>query len=331
MERLTRNPVVRFVWDIVDLYFSKRVSRSAAELAYFLILSFFPALICINAVIGTLNLDVVSLLEEAAVIIPEAALAVLTEYVRYITTNQSHALLVGGIIMMLFSASAAMRSLMNVMDDIYERRAYSGLWQIVASVVFSVLFLLTIYLSLVVVLTGNWFFHLLEEFIHRFPRLAHVKLPWEWQWMRFLILFCLVMAVVMLVYAIATAQIRWTAERVFTLVFMLVGGMAVFAGLFLVYAALCFFTLDGLEFMNVLTDGAREYGKYPLDIYGKRVLRLATFIVPYSLIQYYPLQYILGHVSSPVYMFLPLLAILFLLPCYGLWRFGVRHYKSSGS
>lgn len=200
MERLTRNPVVRFVWDIVDLYFSKRVSRSAAELAYFLILSFFPALICINAVIGTLNLDVVSLLEEAAVIIPEAALAVLTEYVRYITTNQSHALLVGGIIMMLFSASAAMRSLMNVMDDIYERRAYSGLWQIVASVVFSVLFLLTIYLSLVVVLTGNWFFSSLEAFLHRFPPLAHVTLPWEWQWMRFVILFCLVMVFVMLLY-----------------------------------------------------------------------------------------------------------------------------------
>lgn len=231
MERLTRNPVVRFVWDIVDLYFSKRVSRSAAELAYFLILSFFPALICINAVIGTLNLDVVSLLEEAAVIIPEAALAVLTEYVRYITTNQSHALLVGGIIMMLFSASAAMRSLMNVMDDIYERRAYSGLWQIVASVVFSVLFLLTIYLSLVVVLTGNWFFHLLEEFIHRFPRLAHVKLPWEWQWMRFLILFCLVMAVVMLVYR-ATAPRGRPRPPILTGAFLASGALVLASILF---------------------------------------------------------------------------------------------------
>lgn len=138
-------------------------------------------------------------------------------------------------------------------------------------------------------------------------------------------------AVVMLVYAITSVQIRWTAGRVLTLVFMLVGGMAVFAGLFLIYAALCFFTLDGLEFMNVLTDGAREYGKYPLDIYGRRVLRLATFIVPYSLIQYYPLKYILGHVSGQVYIFLPLLAVLFLVPCYALWRFGVRHYKSSGS
>ena len=57
--------LIRFMLEIADLYFTKRVSRSAAELAYFLILSFFPALICINAVIGTLHLDVAGLLREA--------------------------------------------------------------------------------------------------------------------------------------------------------------------------------------------------------------------------------------------------------------------------
>ena len=204
-----------FVWEIVDLYFTKRVSRSAAELAYFLVLSFFPALICINAVIGTLDLDVTALLEEAALIIPEGAQAVLTEYVGYITSNNSHALLLGGIVMMLFSASAAMRSLMNVMDDIYERKTYTGLWQVVASVAFSVLFLLTIYLSLVVVLTGNWFFHLLEDLLRRIPRLAEVTLPWEWQWMRFLILFCLVLLFVMLLYR-ATAPRGRPRPPIFT-------------------------------------------------------------------------------------------------------------------
>ena len=191
---------VRFALDVAELYFDKKISRSAAELAYFLILSFFPALICINAIIGTLDLDVATLLDKAAVIIPEGALTVLTEYVRYITVNQSRALLTGGIVMTLFSASAAMRSLMDVMDDIYERRSYTGLWQIVASVAFSVLFLLTIYLSLVVVLTGNWFFHLLEELIHKVPRLAEIHLPWDWQWMRFVILFCLVLLFVLLLY-----------------------------------------------------------------------------------------------------------------------------------
>ena len=112
---------------------------------------------------------------------------------------------------------------------------------------------------------------------------------------------------------------------------MLVGGAALFSGIFLIYAALCFFTLDGLEFMNVLTDGAREYGKYPLAVYGKRILQFTTFVIPYALVQYYPLLYLLGREDSPVYILLPLLAFFFLLPCYGLWRIGVRHYKSSGS
>ena len=138
-------------------------------------------------------------------------------------------------------------------------------------------------------------------------------------------------AVVMFAYGIAKSHVEWTWDKVLTVVFMLLGGTAVFTGIFLIYAAICFFTIEGLEFMNVLTHGAREYGKYPVAIYGKRVLQFCTFVVPYALIQYYPLCYILGQDSRGYYMFLPLLGGVFLLPCYGLWKIGVRHYKSVGS
>lgn len=138
-------------------------------------------------------------------------------------------------------------------------------------------------------------------------------------------------AVVMFVYGIVKSQVEWSFSKVVTVVFMLIGGTGVFFGLFLIYAALSFFTLDGLEFMNVFTDGAREYGKYPVGIYGKKMLLFTTFIVPYSLIQYYPLLYILDRQRGIGYIFAPLFALIFLIPCYLLWRFGVRRYKSSGS
>lgn len=138
-------------------------------------------------------------------------------------------------------------------------------------------------------------------------------------------------AVLMLGYGMAKSGVEWTFWKLLTLVFMLIGGTALFAGLFMIYASLCFFTLEGLEFMNVFTDGAREYGKYPVNVYGKRMLQFCTFIVPYALVQYYPLLYLLGREKSPVYIFLPLLAALFLAPAYGLWRFGMRHYQSAGS
>lgn len=70
--------------------------------------------------------------------------------------------------------------------------------------------------------------------------------------------------------------------------------------------------------------------KFELTRIG-RMLQITTFIVPYALVQYYPLLYLLGRKTSPIYIFLPLAAILFLIPSYILWRIGVRHYKSSGS
>ncbi len=137
--------------------------------------------------------------------------------------------------------------------------------------------------------------------------------------------------VVVFVYAIRAADVSWNGWKIATVIFMIVGGVSLFSGLFMIYAALCFFTLEGLEFMNVFTDGGREFGRYPIGIYGKRILQFCTFVVPYALVQFYPAMYVMGREDGTGYVFLPLIACLFLLPCYVLWRVGVRHYQSSGS
>lgn len=138
-------------------------------------------------------------------------------------------------------------------------------------------------------------------------------------------------AIVIFLYGIIKSEVIWTPSKIITIIFMLFGGSIVFSSLFLIYAALCFFTLDGLEFMNIFTDGGKEFGRYPIGIYGEKILIFATFFIPYALIQYYPLLYILGYKTEIFYMFLPLLACWFFLPAMLLWKFGVRHYKSSGS
>lgn len=140
----------------------------------------------------------------------------------------------------------------------------------------------------------------------------------------------LIQSALMLIIGIAYSGIVWTPLRCLCLCWMVVCGAVVFCSLFLLYAALSFFTLEGLEFMNCFTDGAREHGAYPLDVYGEGMLKITTYVIPYALFQYYPLQFLLGR--GPVgYAFLPLLAPLFSVPCYLLWRLGVRKYKSAGS
>lgn len=141
----------------------------------------------------------------------------------------------------------------------------------------------------------------------------------------------LVQAVIVFCYAIPTCGVDFTPDRVLCLVLMIICGTFLFSGVFVVYAFICFYTTEGLEFMNIFTDGVREYGKYPLAVYGKEILHITTYVVPFALIQYYPFLYLIGRVDNPMYIFLPILALLFLIPCMILWKIGVRHYRSTGS
>ena len=109
------------------------------------------------------------------------------------------------------------------------------------------------------------------------------------------------------------------------------GGTATFIALFILYAGISFFTIDGIEFMNIFTDGAREFGKYPFSIYGEGVLKLLTYVIPLALFQYYPLLYLIGRSDDIRLLFLPLAGFVFLLPCYAVFRLGLRKYKSTGS
>jgi len=141
----------------------------------------------------------------------------------------------------------------------------------------------------------------------------------------------LLQAVLVLIYTVPASGVLWTADKVLTLILMLLGGVVVFASLFFLYAGISFFTIEGLEFMNILTDGGKEFGKYPFSVYGEGVLKFVTYIVPLALVQYYPFTYLVGRSDNWYFMLLPVCAMLFVIPCYAFWRFGVRHYSSAGS
>lgn len=205
VEKVLRWHWVQFLVEMVEVYFEKHVGRSAAELAYFLILTFFPILICINAFVGLLQIDPNALLNTLAPFLPGSLLSIVSDYIAYITVNESSTLLFAGIVMTLFSASAAMRGLMDSMADIYGRVSYGGVAKVVASVGFSLLLLVTIYVSIVVVLTGNWFFNLLRRYLPAWVPEIHLV---NWNWGRFVALFGLMFLLMALVYRMAAPRLK---------------------------------------------------------------------------------------------------------------------------
>ena len=74
------------------------------------------------------------------------------------------------------------------------------------SVALSTLFLVTIYFSVVVVFSGDWFFRLLEQYLLRPLKqlLSLARVSGLWGWLRYLVLFCAVLLLVLALYRAGT-------------------------------------------------------------------------------------------------------------------------------
>ena len=202
MKKLLSFPPVSFALDTAELFMKVGGSRSAAALSYFLILTLFPLLVCVNYLIGLFHLDLENLLRSLDQLLPPGTPAVIGEYLRYVADSQSPALLLASLFTILVSASAGMRTLLAAMDELHEVTHVNPLARMAFSVALSALFLLTIYLSVVVLFTGEWFFRLLEE---KLPRSTAQLLPLDvleelWPRFRYVLLFCFVLLLVLLVY-----------------------------------------------------------------------------------------------------------------------------------
>ena len=114
MKKLLSLPPVSFVLDVADLYGRAGVSRSAAALSYFLILTLFPLLVCVNYFIGLFHLDLEQLLQSLDQLLPPGALTILADYLGYVSEIQSPALLLASLFTILISASAGL--------DVYKRQ-----------------------------------------------------------------------------------------------------------------------------------------------------------------------------------------------------------------
>ena len=120
-------------------------------------------------------------------------------------------------------------------------------------------------------------------------------------------------------------------DKIITIILMILGTIVIYASLFIMKGGICFFTTQSLEIMNIFTDGARDLTQYPLSIFHKYIRNFFTYILPLAFVNYFPLLYVIGKAENKIYMICPIVSILFIIPCYIIWRIGVRKYKSTGS
>ncbi|MGJ4851775.1 ABC transporter permease [Bacillota bacterium Meth-B3] len=117
------------------------------------------------------------------------------------------------------------------------------------------------------------------------------------------------------------------------IVFAIVAGSMTYGGVMLMRAAVSFFNVESLELFNIFTHGGVEASSYPMDVYTLWFRRLFTYVIPLAAINYWPMSILLRKHYAPAWAacLAPLLGVAFFALGYACWRFGVRHYRSTGS
>lgn len=120
--------------------------------------------------------------------------------------------------------------------------------------------------------------------------------------------------------------------EILMLLLALAGGFLTYSGVFVMTSGLAFFTIKGLDWIYIFTNASYQVTRCPMDYMPRALKTMFTFFMPMLVISYYPASAACGW-GEPLWRgFLALPGgFLFLLIAFGVWNFGVRHYKSTGS
>lgn len=228
--------LVGFAGELTRDFTRNGIPRAAAALAYYFVLSVFPMLICFNAFVGQLHVDAGALLGSLEHLLPPQALSLVEDYVQSLSQNQSPILLPAGVTAVLLSGSAGVRVLLDAMGAFFPTGRKGGLRRVAVSILFSFLLLVALDLSVVVVLSGDWFFGMLRQGLpaeFRF-RVGFARVSDLWLNLRYVLLFSFILLLVLSLYRLGLSRRGVSGRVILTCALVcsaaLVAASAIFSG-----------------------------------------------------------------------------------------------------
>ena len=122
-----------------------------------------------------------------------------------------------------------------------------------------------------------------------------------------------------------------TVDKILLIILMVLGDFIIITSLFILGAFFVFFTVEGLEFINVFTNGTKQVNEYPIGIYHKAIGVIFTFLIPIALCNYYPVEYLINKSDSLIYFLMPCSSLILLVISIIIFNLGLKHYSSTGS
>ena len=196
-----------YLTTMADTFLTRRVTRSAAEIAYYMVMALFPVIICMYDLLALILRDPTAVLRIVeTLVLPRETQALVSEFLIYVSGNTSQVMFIAALFVMITSASAAFRAMAAIVGEIHGDQRFGIVRNTVVSIIFSVTFLLVLYLCILLMLTGKHFLLWLDALMPR------VSIVWSWTWLRFLVLFAILLMMILVLYRLTTP--RRTSHRV---------------------------------------------------------------------------------------------------------------------
>ena len=191
------NKSISFVKEFAHLYTGKHITRSSAALSYYLTMTIFPMIICLYTMLGNSYSKAMTVLSFAEKFMAAETAKSIEDFLRYVASNNSNAMMVAGLTVLVTSASAACRSLQATIGDMQGGQRFQGLFGLLFSIVFSLLFLAALYFAVLVMLTGHTVIDKTNEL------LPFIDISNSWNRLRFIVLFGIFFVIIWGVYEIS--------------------------------------------------------------------------------------------------------------------------------
>lgn len=140
-----------------------------------------------------------------------------------------------------------------------------------------------------------------------------------------------ILGLFLIIYYGPKQGIIWNANNIIPLIICLIASIFLFTSIKLIFSSLAFWTGRSIRLLTGIYD-LSNFTKYPITIFNDVVKVLLTYIIPFSLFMFVPINYIYS--NKPIWLLSLLLVnvvLILLIIGYLIWRAGLKRYESAGS
>ena len=194
---------VRFCNEFVRIFTTYRIPRTAGALAYVMVLTLFPMMICLYdllALVMTNPTPVMSVIE--SLVLPRETTKIIEDFLRYVSGNANWTVFIIAFSVMLMPARGVFRTFLAITEDITGARRFGVVAGTIVSFLFAFAFLPLVFASIILVLASRRALNWIDRAV-----------PWVsvgswWSWMRFVLLFLLLLMMLWLLYRLSISRER---------------------------------------------------------------------------------------------------------------------------